>query len=93
MSASPRGRAGLTDIPTPAWQEAGGAAAGSPRWEGVDGVLTSQLPAPNPPEPSCALQLGALQEALEKLQKKWIPPWGKKLGQVPVVRLLRQGIL
>uniref|UniRef100_A0A674I4Q2 Uncharacterized protein n=1 Tax=Terrapene triunguis TaxID=2587831 RepID=A0A674I4Q2_9SAUR len=45
----------------------------------VDGVLR----APNPPEPSCVLQLGALQEALEKLQKKRIPPWGKKLGQVP----------
>ncbi|XP_039348706.1 cocaine- and amphetamine-regulated transcript protein-like [Mauremys reevesii] len=31
--------------------------------------------------------LGALQEALEKLQKKRIPPWGKKLGQVPVCDL------
>ncbi|XP_036391465.1 cocaine- and amphetamine-regulated transcript protein-like [Megalops cyprinoides] len=27
--------------------------------------------------------LGALQEVLEKLQKKRIPPWEKKFGQVP----------
>uniref|UniRef100_A0A8C3RP98 Cocaine- and amphetamine-regulated transcript protein n=1 Tax=Chelydra serpentina TaxID=8475 RepID=A0A8C3RP98_CHESE len=57
---------------------------------GVDGVLTSQLPAPNPPEPSCVLQLGVLQEALEKLQKKRVPPWGKKLGPVPALCAVRK---
>lgn len=30
-------------------------------------------------------QLGALQEVLEKLQTKRIPPWEKKFGQVPMV--------
>uniref|UniRef100_A0A8C1BB50 Cocaine- and amphetamine-regulated transcript 2 n=1 Tax=Cyprinus carpio carpio TaxID=630221 RepID=A0A8C1BB50_CYPCA len=29
--------------------------------------------------------LGALQEVLEKLQTKRIPPWEKKFGQVPMV--------
>uniref|UniRef100_A0A8C8RZL7 Uncharacterized protein n=1 Tax=Pelusios castaneus TaxID=367368 RepID=A0A8C8RZL7_9SAUR len=51
-------------------------------------VLT-QLPAPNPPEPSFVFQLGALQAVLEKLQKR-IPPWGKKLGHMPAVRSFTQ---
>ncbi|XP_028813309.1 cocaine- and amphetamine-regulated transcript 2 [Denticeps clupeoides] len=30
--------------------------------------------------------LGALQEVLEKLQTKRVPPWEKKLGQVPTCK-------
>ncbi|XP_016330660.1 cocaine- and amphetamine-regulated transcript protein-like [Sinocyclocheilus anshuiensis] len=34
--------------------------------------------------------LGALQEVLEKLQTKRIPPWEKKFGQVPMCDLGEQ---
>uniref|UniRef100_A0A8C0GEA1 Cocaine- and amphetamine-regulated transcript protein n=1 Tax=Chelonoidis abingdonii TaxID=106734 RepID=A0A8C0GEA1_CHEAB len=49
--------------------------------------MNSHSACSEPTEPSCVLQLGSLQEVLEKLQKKRIPPWGKKLGQVPACDL------
>ncbi|XP_067411487.1 cocaine- and amphetamine-regulated transcript protein-like [Emydura macquarii macquarii] len=45
-------------------------------------ALHSFYPQESPPSSEKEL-LGALQEVLEKLQNKRIPPWGKKPGQVP----------
>ncbi|KAG6925200.1 cocaine- and amphetamine-regulated transcript protein-like, partial [Chelydra serpentina] len=49
--------------------------------QGTPELLPQELPPSSEKE-----LLGVLQEALEKLQKKRVPPWGKKLGPVPAVR-------
>ncbi|XP_018618995.1 cocaine- and amphetamine-regulated transcript protein-like [Scleropages formosus] len=46
---------------------------------------------PKDPNPANEKQLlGALQEVLEKLQTKRIPPWEKKFGQVPTCDVGKQ---